>query len=191
MFGALIVEGDFDDVPEIAAAEERVLILNEVLFDYLGAIENYDTVWPEARAALPRRQRPARAGDPDAARRGAALADDRCRARGQFPHRRSRAMRSHVIAYDGIRRDRIDRRDDLVIAPGQRADILVKAGAPGTYLLAALPNDQGYPSPTGPLARLVVEGRAAGDGAAGRRDRRRAIRADRGRRRSPTAAGSG
>ena len=48
MAGALIVEGDFDDVPEIAAATERVLILNEVLFDYRGTIENYDTVWPEA-----------------------------------------------------------------------------------------------------------------------------------------------
>ena len=48
MAGALIVEGDFDDVPEVAAAEERVLLLNEVLFDYRGAIEVYDTVWPEA-----------------------------------------------------------------------------------------------------------------------------------------------
>ncbi len=48
MAGALIIEGDFDDVPEVAAAAERVLILNEVLFDYRGTIENYDTVWPEA-----------------------------------------------------------------------------------------------------------------------------------------------
>ncbi len=44
----MIVEGDFDDVPEIAGAAERVLILNEVLFDYRGSIETYDTVWPEA-----------------------------------------------------------------------------------------------------------------------------------------------
>ena len=48
MFGALIVEGDFDGVPEIAAAAERVLILNEVLFDYRGQLETYDTLWPEA-----------------------------------------------------------------------------------------------------------------------------------------------
>jgi FtsP/CotA-like multicopper oxidase with cupredoxin domain len=48
MAGALIVEGDFDDIVEIAAATERVLILNEVLFDYRGRIETYDTVWPEA-----------------------------------------------------------------------------------------------------------------------------------------------
>jgi FtsP/CotA-like multicopper oxidase with cupredoxin domain len=48
MAGALIVEGDFADMPEIAGARERVLILNEVVFDYRGSIENYDTVWPEA-----------------------------------------------------------------------------------------------------------------------------------------------
>ena len=48
MAGALIVEGDFDDVPEVAGVAERVLLLNEVLFDYRGTIEVYDTVWPEA-----------------------------------------------------------------------------------------------------------------------------------------------
>ena len=48
MAGALIVEGDFVDVPEINNAVERVLILNEVMFDFLGTIEVYDTLWPEA-----------------------------------------------------------------------------------------------------------------------------------------------
>src|SRR3984893_15039026 len=48
MAGPLIVEGDFDDIPEIHGAAERVLILNEVLFDYRGKFETYDTVWPEA-----------------------------------------------------------------------------------------------------------------------------------------------
>ena len=38
----------------------------------------------------------------------------------------------------------------MLIAPGQRIDVLVQAGEPGTYELAALPYDQGYPSPTGP-----------------------------------------
>jgi FtsP/CotA-like multicopper oxidase with cupredoxin domain len=157
MFGALIVEGDFDDVPEIAAATERVLILNEVLFDYRGQLEIYDTLWPEA---VPRclgvngqrepviRMRP---GEVQHWRLIDAAHEDNFRI-GLEGH----AL--HVIAHDGIRRDRIAQRDDLVIAPGQRADILVKAGPPGTYLLAALPNDQGYPSPIGPLARLVVEG---------------------------------
>jgi FtsP/CotA-like multicopper oxidase with cupredoxin domain len=42
--------------------------------------------------------------------------------------------------------------------PGQRADVLVQAGSPGTYELNAMPFDQGHPSPTGPLARVVVAG---------------------------------
>ena len=48
MAGALIVEDDFDDIPELRGAADRVLILNEVLFDHRGTIETYDTVWPEA-----------------------------------------------------------------------------------------------------------------------------------------------
>jgi len=34
----------------------------------------------------------------------------------------------------------------------------VQAGKPGTYALRAVPYDQGYKAPTGPLARLVIEG---------------------------------
>lgn len=44
MAGALILEGDIADVAEIAAARERVLVLNEVIFDARGTIEEYDTV---------------------------------------------------------------------------------------------------------------------------------------------------
>jgi FtsP/CotA-like multicopper oxidase with cupredoxin domain len=157
MVGALIVEGDFDDVPEIAAAAERVLIVNEVLFDHRGAIEVYDTVWPEA---VPRflavngqrapviRMRP---GEVQRWRIVQAAHEDNL----------NLALAGHrlnVIAFDGIRRPEMLAADNLVIAPGQRADVLVKAGAPGTYALAAIANDQGYPSPVGPLATLVVEG---------------------------------
>ncbi len=44
------------------------------------------------------------------------------------------------------------------MAPGQRADVLVQAGAPGTYALQSLPHDQGYPSPPGLFATVVVSG---------------------------------
>ena len=56
-----------------------------------------------------------------------------------------------------------DHPNAMLIAPGQRLDVLVQAGEPGTYLFRAVANDQGYPSPTGPLARVVVAGRAAAD----------------------------
>ena len=31
--GALIIDGDFADVPEIVAAQERLLVLTEAVFD--------------------------------------------------------------------------------------------------------------------------------------------------------------
>jgi FtsP/CotA-like multicopper oxidase with cupredoxin domain len=73
---------------------------------------------------------------------------------------RSRAIPLCVVAYDGVPVPRMQRMASLVIAPGQRVDLLVQAGGVGTYPLQAIANDQGYPSPTGPLARLVVAGEA-------------------------------
>ncbi|MFT4036889.1 MAG: multicopper oxidase family protein [Thermomicrobiales bacterium] len=156
-FGALIVEGDFADVPEIAAAQDRVLLLSEVLFDYLGQIEHYDTLWPEA---VPRflavngqrepilRMRP---GEVQRWRVVQAAHEDNFRL-GLSGHD------LHVIAHDGIALAAMETVPNVVIAPGQRVDLLVQAGEPGTYQLAALPNDQGYPSPEGPFATLIVEG---------------------------------
>ncbi len=157
MAGALIVEGDFDDVPEIAAAGERLLILNEVLFDYRGAIENYDTVWPEA---VPRFLSVNGQREPVIRMRPGEVQRWRIVHAGHEDNLRL-ALEAHglqVIAYDGIRKPQIDRGDSLLMAPGQRADVLVQAGAAGSYALRAVANDQGYPSPAGPLARVVVEG---------------------------------
>ncbi|MBN9021461.1 MAG: multicopper oxidase domain-containing protein [Rhizobiales bacterium] len=157
MMGALVVEGDFAGVPEIAAAAERVLIVAEMLFDHRGAIESYDTVWPEA---VPRflsvngQRAPVMRMRPGEVQRWRIV---------QAAHEDNLALalaghRLNVIAFDGIERGGMLPLDRLVLAPGQRADVLVKAGAPGDYLLEAVANDQGYPSPTGPIARLVVEG---------------------------------
>ena len=46
----------------------------------------------------------------------------------------------------------------MLMAPGQRIDVLVQAGPPGTYDLHALPYSQGYASPTGLMSRVVVSG---------------------------------
>src|SRR5882757_10017295 len=85
------------------------------------------------------------------------------RSRSVTPTRTSAAtacpcVRMHAIAFDGIRRSRIGRFESLLMAPGQRADVLVQAGASGTYALRAIANDQGYASPVGPLARIIVDG---------------------------------
>jgi len=46
----------------------------------------------------------------------------------------------------------------MQMVPGQRIDVLVQAGTPGSYMFRAVPYNQGYDSPTGPIAHLVVEG---------------------------------
>lgn len=169
MAGALIVEGDFADVPEIAKAKDRVLILNESIFDAYGTIEDFATVFPEPalrfftvngireptikmRPGEVQRWRFIQAGQQD----------------NMFIELEGHSFQQ--IARDGIPLSRvnlsppptsqqsIDKPDAMIMAPGQRIDVLVKAGKPGTYALRALPYDQGYLSPAGPLARVVVEG---------------------------------
>jgi len=48
--GALIIEGDFGNVPEIAAAKERLLVLTEAVFDDFGTVEDFSTLFPETAA---------------------------------------------------------------------------------------------------------------------------------------------
>ena len=157
MSGALIIEGDFDDIPEIRAATDRVLLLNAVLFDYRGTIESYDTVWPEA---VPRFLSVNGQREPVIRMRPGEVQRWRIIHTGHEDNFNIAlaAHELHTVAFDGIRRPEISRSDALLMAPGQRADVLIQAGSPGTYWLRAIPNDQGYPSPVGPLARLIVEG---------------------------------
>ena len=157
MAGALIVDGDFADVPEIAAARARVLVLNEVIFDNFGTIENYDTVWPEAVPrflAINGQREPIIRMRPGEVQRWRIV--QACHESDLRLALEGHAL--HAIAYDGIPLSTIEQHDSLVVVPGQRADVLVRAGEPGEYQLAAVANDQGYPSPTGPLARVVVSG---------------------------------
>ncbi len=123
MAGALIVEGDFDDVPEIAGAAERVLLLNEVLFDYRGTIETYDTVWPEA---VPRFLSVNGQREPVIRMRPGEVQRWRIVHAGHEDNLQRRASRNMLCTrspFDGIRRSRIDRIDSLLMAPGQRADV--------------------------------------------------------------------
>jgi FtsP/CotA-like multicopper oxidase with cupredoxin domain len=165
MAGALIIEGDFADVPEIAQAKDRTLVLGEAVFDSFGMVEDFATLFPEtaARFIMINGQR-----EPTITMRPGEVQ------RWRFLHAgwqddlflELEKHQLHAIARDGIPLAQIGLTPPpapsdpakMLIAPGQRIDVLVKAGAPGTYSLRALPYDQGYASPTGPVARIVVEG---------------------------------
>jgi len=157
MAGAIIVEGDFADVPEIAQARERVMLLAEVVFDAFGMVEDFFTLFPETATrflAINGQRRPTIDMRPGEVQRwrlvGAQYQNDMLLELDQH--------QLNVIAYDGIQLGSLQELKQLLIAPGQRADVLVQAGGAGTYELNAMPFDQGHPSPTGPLARVVVAG---------------------------------
>jgi len=157
MVGAIVIEGDFADVPEIANARERTLVLAEVVYDARGMVENFETLFPETATrffSVNGQRRPVITMRPGEVQRWRLLA-------AQYQNDMRLQLDKHdlnVVAYDGIQLGRMETHKDLLMAPGQRADVLVHAGAPGTYELKAIENDQGYPSPTGPIARIVVAG---------------------------------
>ena len=167
--GALIIEGDFADVPEIAAAQERLLVLTEAVFDRFGMVEDFGTLFPERAArffAVNGVREPTITMRPGEVQRWRILhagwQDD------MFLDLEGHTLNS--IARDGIPLSRMGLSvpikpdqptgypNAMLMAPGQRIDVLVQAGQPGTYALRAVPYDQGYASPTGPIARLVIEG---------------------------------
>jgi FtsP/CotA-like multicopper oxidase with cupredoxin domain len=169
MAGAVIVEGDFADVPEIARAQERMLVLGQVVYDAYGSVEAFDTLFPEGATrffTVNGQREPIIQMRPGEVQRWRLLhvgyQDD--------IHMALEGHTLYPIARDGIALARMDQAGArtvvpgsdnpaaLLFAPGQRVDVLVQAGAPGTYQLRALPYDQGYPAPTGPLARIVVAG---------------------------------
>jgi FtsP/CotA-like multicopper oxidase with cupredoxin domain len=167
--GALIIEGDFADVPEIAAAQERLLVLTEGVFDSFGTVENFETLFPETAArfiAVNGVREPTITMRPGEVQRWRILhagwQDD------IFMELEGHTL--NLVARDGIPLSRmgltLPRKPDqptefpnaILMAPGQRIDVLVKAGASGRYAFRAVPYNQGYNSPTGPIASVVVEG---------------------------------
>lgn len=169
MAAAAIIEGDFADVPEIAAARERLLVLGQVVFDEYRTVEDFGVVFPEGATrflSVNGQREPIVRMRPGEVQRWrilhAGYQDDIFLALDGHD--------LHQVARDGIPISRLGQPEvrpgaapdadpaAILLAPGQRVDVLVKAREPGTYALAALPYFQGYDAPTGPLATVVVEG---------------------------------
>ncbi len=143
MAGALIIKGEIDQVPEIAAAAERVFVLQSPITDAAGMLESFTQV----------------ADSP--ATEGPFLINGVRRPR--IVMRRGEVQNWHFInaaifnfvnlslddhalsvySHDGNPRRNMltvvpDGQNGVVLAPGNRASILVQAGATGTYSLRTL-----------------------------------------------------
>jgi FtsP/CotA-like multicopper oxidase with cupredoxin domain len=150
MAGALIVEGGADDVPEIADAKEQILILQELRIDDSGETplldehafhEGNHASFPGTilKRTINGQVNPTimmRPGEVQRWRFVQAGID-------QFAPLALDDHAFHHIAMDGISFKKPEEVESVLLAPGNRADVLVKAGAAGTYYLRKLAYNQG------------------------------------------------
>lgn len=153
--GALIVEGDIDRVPEVAAARERLLVLSEL---WVGDDDSVPTalVVPNAGfspftsiPAVPTDilltingvHQPAIPIQPGETQRWRVLASG--------PHRFFwLSVEGHTlyqIGQDGVPFAQARPVSRILLAPGNRAEFILKGGPPGSYRIRAEAYDQGHP----------------------------------------------
>jgi FtsP/CotA-like multicopper oxidase with cupredoxin domain len=190
MAGALIIEGDIDQVPEIRAARERLFVFQQIQYQQtseqvqdkcpgmqgsVGVVEDYKYAGfgPKGWQDSGRHTTINGVVVPTLTMRPGEVQ------RWRFVHAGIRetirlkvkrvsseeTLAQHVIAYDGITTGRLDQETELELQPGYRADVLLQAGVPGEYELVdeAAPADKslrGNDEPRKLLAKILVAGPA-------------------------------
>lgn len=175
--GPLIVEGDIDQVREIAEMRERVLVVNELwIGDDSGEVPTALVV--PIGGPVPFNTIPATASSTYFTVNGQLLPKieirpgetQRWRVLNAAPHR---AVWLHIdghdihqIGQDGIPFAAPKQVPNVMLSAGNRVEFIVRGGEPGRYRVYAERYDQGHPGGPRPrvaLATLVVDGpRTAG-----------------------------
>jgi FtsP/CotA-like multicopper oxidase with cupredoxin domain len=164
MAGALIIEGDIDQLPEIAAAQERIFIFQQIPYNVDGKVG-----WDEVIAKFPKDRyttingqlKPRIEMHPGEVQRWRFI-------HAGIKEKLTIALVEHqlsVIAHDGITTGRRDDLSVIELYPGYRADVLVKASKKtGTYKLYDQKDDNGLfdPEIDQELADVVVNGEERG-----------------------------
>jgi len=176
MAGALVIEGPIDDVPEIAAAQERVFVFQAPLYDNTGQLESFAFVasfTSNEPAFLINAVR-----QPTIVMKSGEVQNWRFLNAGTF-NMLNLSLDGHTLyqySHDGNPRRTFKLNpplplsaftppttppppasypEGIVLAVGNRTNVLVKAGAPGTYQLRNFPIENGR-NPAGVLPGDVV-----------------------------------
>jgi FtsP/CotA-like multicopper oxidase with cupredoxin domain len=145
MSGAIVVMGGIDELPEVRAAKERLFVLQQIndsevtdrrvgaktLREIAGINEKVTTVNGQHAPTLTLRP-----GEVQRWRLLAANSNDilaLSMRHGQLGPTAPPTL--HPIAWDGIPVKRVVEKKEIMLAPGNRADVLIRAGAPGLYKL--------------------------------------------------------
>ncbi|MCI2810166.1 multicopper oxidase family protein [Eoetvoesiella caeni] len=163
MAGALIVRGPADQVPEIAAARERLFLFQTPDLNDNGEIPDFASLVKTKIATvyyINGLRRPRLLMRPGEVQRWRFI-------NATVGNFLNLSLDSHglmQIGHDGNpvqfpRTIAAGLPESLVMAPGNRDDILIKAGAPGTYYLRSLAYDMGADKlPEDIVAEIVVTG---------------------------------
>ncbi len=154
MAGALIVRGEIDDVPEVRAAKEQVMVLQAI---ELG--DDYQLLDPiptptKAEAFFPRTQvlytvngvmTPTVTMYPGEVQRWRLLNA----AEGKYMSLQLAGHDLNVLAWDGLNLSAPDVVSGVTLSAGNRVELLVRAGAAGTYDFILTPGSSQHPETLG------------------------------------------
>jgi FtsP/CotA-like multicopper oxidase with cupredoxin domain len=174
MAGMIIVEGDLDRIPFVATAQERVMVLNELWVDHTGHVPPGVPI-PVAghHGHAPFSSIPAIPSDIYYTVNGVYRPTitiqpgqtQRWRIVNAAPHRLFKlTIDGHTmyqIAQDGLTLAAPRAAQEILVAPGNRIEVMIRGGEPGIYKFRALEYDQGHPGGAMPediLATIVSRG---------------------------------
>lgn len=156
MAGALIVEGDIDEVPGIKGARERTFLFQQLAFDFYGELKSFADLGANWAGRNPPVTGPPKHTSingvvvPGFTMRPGQVERWRWIHGGVFEmlplvlveRGRNIPVPLHAVAFDGITLPQVQRWGGLELGPGYRADVMVKAPSkPGaTYDLYKLPS---------------------------------------------------
>lgn len=150
MAGAIIVRGEIDKVPEIATASEQIMVLQAIelgddfqLLDPIPHPSKQEAFFPRTQIfyTVNGQMTPKITMYPGEVQRWRLLNA----AEGKFMSLALEGHDMHTIAWDGLTMAAPTVEPNLVMAAGNRTDILVKAGQPGTYQFMLTPGSSQRP----------------------------------------------
>lgn len=155
MAGALIIEGPLDDIPEIEAAEERVLIFQSQCIDQDGRCETFPTLNTRQPTYINGQYQPVLSLQPGEVQHWRLINATHDR----FLLLRLTGLNVVALAWDGNPQAMAEAIDVIPLSPGNRADVLVQANDTGTFKMTT---DSwpawDYPTAGTELASITVTG---------------------------------
>ncbi len=169
--GGIIVEGEVDRIPAVAQATRHVMILQELWMDNtghvpaalpipVGGMHMFSTIPPvpsDILYAINGVYQPTLDIRPGETQRWSIV--------NAAPHRffllKLDGHTLYQIQQDGITLSQTRPQEQILVAPGNRIEVIVRGGQPGRYKLRALEYDQGHPGgpmPEDLMATILVRG---------------------------------